>query len=190
MLYKMSLQGDFEEDHLEKAMQQTMTALQTAQTPEKEIMHSLLAQLIQQYYNQNKWNILQRTAINDQVSEDIQTWDAMQFEQAIRTHYLLSLEHRKQLEALPLKDFQAIITKYDTNFWPTMYDLLANRALLFFTDLKTPTLRTHILLLVCPLMPISWDKTTLWFLNYFSVCWPFILPRITPGHSSISISDD
>jgi len=134
MLYKMSLQGDFEEDHLEKAMQQTMTALQTAQTPEKEIMHSLLAQLIQQYYNQNQWKILQRTTINGHDSEDIQTWDAMQFEQAIQTHYLLSLENRKQLEALPLKDFQAIVTEYDANFWPTIYDLLANRALLFFTE--------------------------------------------------------
>ena len=134
ILYKMSLQGDFEENHLEKAIGQLKGELSTAETPEKEILHSLMAQLIQRYYDQNKWQILQRTTVMGNSSMDMETWDAMQFEQAIRSHYQLSLENKDKLEALPLKDFQAIVTEYDNNLWPTVYDLLANRALLYFSE--------------------------------------------------------
>lgn len=136
-LYKMSLLGDYEENHLEKAIQQLQNTLQTAKTPEKEILHSLLAELIQNYYNQNQWKILQRTTVLDPTSGDIQTWDAMQFEQAINKQYQLSLDNKHRLEALPLNDFQTILTDEKTNdnqLWPTLYDLLANRALLYFTE--------------------------------------------------------
>ncbi|MFA5419640.1 MAG: hypothetical protein WC341_14410, partial [Bacteroidales bacterium] len=133
ILYKMSLQGDFEENHLEKAIRQLTEELSTTETPEREILHSLLAELIQRYYDQNRWKILQRTTILGNPSEDMQTWDAIQFEQYVRSHYQLSLENKDKLKALPLKDFQAIVTEYDNNLWPTVYDLLANRALLYFS---------------------------------------------------------
>lgn len=135
LIYKISLQGDFEEDDKEKAIQQLMADIKTLKTPEKEIVHSLLGELIFNYYNQNQWKILQRTTTLGPSSSDIQTWDAIRFETVIRTHYQLSLENQKELETIPLSDFQPIlIEEKTTNLWPTLYDLLANRALNYFSE--------------------------------------------------------
>ena len=137
VLYKMSLLGDYTEDHKENAIHELLSTLKSSKTPEKEILHSLLAELIQSYYNDNQWKILQRTTLVGVATDDIQTWDAMQFEQAIRKHYQLSLENKSQLKTVPLKGFEAILTDEEPNSfqqWPTLYDLLANRALLYFTE--------------------------------------------------------
>lgn len=134
LLYKISLQGDFQEEHLVAAIQQFIGVEKTAQTPQKEIINSLLAQLLQHYYTQHKWEILQRTPVFGTPSEDIQTWDAMQFEREIQGHYLSSLQNKTQLEKIPLAQFNVILNEYNTTAWPTLYDFLANRALLFFSE--------------------------------------------------------
>ncbi len=134
LIYKISLQGDFQEEHMLTALQELKTEIKQAQTPGKEILNSLLAQLLQHYYTQNRWQILQRTPIAGNPPADIQTWDAMQFEQSIQKHYQLSLQNQQQLEAVSLSDFNDILSDYNTKAWPTLYDLLANRALRYFSE--------------------------------------------------------
>ncbi len=137
LIYKISLQGDYEEDHQQKAIDLLTTSIKTAATPEKEILHSILGELIKNYYDQNRWKILQRTAVYGDPSDDMETWDATQFEHAIYQHYQLSLNNKTQLESIPLDDYTAILTdpdKEQLNLWPTLYDLLANRALEYFSE--------------------------------------------------------
>ncbi len=105
-----------------------------APSPSKEILHSVIAQVYWGYYSSNTWKFQNRTTVVEVNLEDIRTWDLKKIAEKVRLHYLLSLQNPQILQSAKIQDFTEIVTYtgYTDEFRPTIYDLLAHRALDFF----------------------------------------------------------
>ncbi len=104
--------------------------------PAKQILHSILADLYWQYYQQNRYRILDQTVVSTNTSEDIATWDALRFVEKTSQHYNASLKNSEILQKVSLKLYDPILQTADGSkqFRPTLYDFLAHRAIDFFMN--------------------------------------------------------
>ena len=137
LIYRVSLQSQFEEEHIIKSIDIFKREIETASTPEKQILQSLVAELFQTYYNSNRWVINSREIVSENDSEDINTWDALTLNKEIEKYYSASLQNEKELSKIPLKNYNAVLLQGDsanTTLFPYLFDLLANRALNYFTS--------------------------------------------------------
>lgn len=102
--------------------------------PLKSMYQSLYAELLWNYYAENMWTISSRTYTGDFVPEDIETWDARRLTDEIAKYYLLSVENSTELQKIDINDYADILIDQNTsrNLRPTLFDLLAHRALDFF----------------------------------------------------------
>ncbi len=124
----------------EDAVKRMQEAIMQAQQPTKAILQNLLAESYWQYYRSERYRILERSQIStDEVATDFKTWDAVRFAKEIRSLYEASLEPEKELQKIPIEAYSDLLTKVDdkNNFRelrPSMYDLLAHRAIAYFQD--------------------------------------------------------
>ena len=142
LLYKIRLLQAKEEDETEKSIALLEAELKTATFPARPILHSLLAEQYTNYLNQNRYRIYNRTAgaeatDSNQKTADggtsLGTWDVAKLGAAIVRHYYQSVEDepQKQLETT-LADLGDLVVGGDAegrNLRPTLYDLLAQRAI-------------------------------------------------------------
>ncbi|GAA4006258.1 alpha-2-macroglobulin family protein [Hymenobacter fastidiosus] len=136
LLYKLRLLEAREEEADVKAIALVEADLKTAQFPARPILHSLLAQLYANYYQQHRYQLYDRTRAApdsaDPSAADLRTWDAARLGSAVVQHYHASVqeEPRRQQE-LPLKQLGDAVRSGDAEgraLRPTLYDLLAHRA--------------------------------------------------------------
>jgi uncharacterized protein YfaS (alpha-2-macroglobulin family) len=138
LIYRVSLQSQFEEDHMVNAIKVFENELESAKVPEKQLLQSMLAEMYSWYYQQNRWKINDMTAVEGLVEEDIRTWDAVRLNTKIREYYLASLKEKERLESIDIEAFSAILNVEEKDqeayiLWPTLFDLLANRAIEYFS---------------------------------------------------------
>ncbi|MDR0697601.1 MAG: hypothetical protein LBG28_00055 [Tannerella sp.] len=102
--------------------------------PAKSIVYSMIAQMYEEYYIQNGWVINRRTSVMTDV-DDVHTWDARRLSEEAVRYYRLSLYDRKTLQNEPIGNFGDILLEgYDTAYQLSLYDLLAKRALAYFSS--------------------------------------------------------
>ncbi|PJJ54871.1 alpha-2-macroglobulin family protein [Hymenobacter chitinivorans] len=137
LLYKLRLLEAKEENADVKSIALVEADVKTAQFPARPILHSLLAQLYAQYYDAHRYQLYNRTATApnaaDASAADIQTWDAARLGSAVVQHYRASLhdEPRRQ-QKLQLAALGYAVrggTTESRQLRPTLYDLLAHRAI-------------------------------------------------------------
>ena len=135
-LYRMKLEADFQEDYYEKAIERTKLEIQSATAPVKQILHSILAELYWRYYQQNRWQIHERSETSNFLPEDIKTWDLRKLVSASMENYALSLSDKNLLKNTPLKSYTEILIKQEGSekFRPTLFDFLAHRAIDFYSS--------------------------------------------------------
>ena len=101
----------------------------------RAVWHSCMASLLTRYYLNNSYRILDRTPIEGELPNDLNVWDLQTIVKQIVFHYQQSLRDADLLIQIPLKDYAAILDMPPTEpYRPTLYDLLANRALDFLSD--------------------------------------------------------
>ncbi|MGB0895905.1 MAG: alpha-2-macroglobulin family protein [Flavobacteriaceae bacterium] len=100
----------------------------------KAILQSILANFKWQYLQQHRWQIYQRTKTTEVINSDFRTWDLNTLFTSIHSDFKNSIRNYRVLQQLPIEQFNYIVIKgSDTEkLRPTLYDLLANRALAFF----------------------------------------------------------
>jgi Bacterial Alpha-2-macroglobulin MG10 domain/MG2 domain/Alpha-2-macroglobulin family len=121
------------ENENSKAIETIEKELATAKNIEAQIWHSLLADIYLQHYQQNRWQLLQRTKL-DKPSTDIKEWNAQQYFDAITMHYTASIADKEALKKIPTTAYRSIVkegTNTD-NIYKTMYEVLADKALQFY----------------------------------------------------------
>ncbi|WP_198991410.1 alpha-2-macroglobulin [Hymenobacter sp. BT559] len=149
LLYKIRLLSNKENDADEKAIALLEADLKTAQFPARPILHSLLAGLYANYYNEYRYQLYERTQgaapTADQATPGaadggttLATWDAGRLGAAIVRHYYQSVEDEPQRQ---LKTTLAALGDLATGgdaegrqLRPTLYDLLAQRAIAGLQD--------------------------------------------------------
>ncbi|WP_022822302.1 alpha-2-macroglobulin family protein [Hymenobacter norwichensis] len=138
LLYKLRLLEAKEEDADVQAIALVEVDLKTAKFPARPILHSLLAQLYANYYQQHRYQLYNRTTQaapdpTDASSTDLRTWDAARLGSAVISHYRASLQdepqRQQQLELAALSYAVRGGNAEGRQLRPTLYDLLAHRAI-------------------------------------------------------------
>lgn len=134
-IYMINLQVETREDQALKSIAELENEVSASKEPAKSILTNLLASTYYAYYQSVRWQIYERTATVNFKKEDVSTWTTEDFHQKISELYLSSISNEKLLKQTKLDDYEAIITKGNTRkLRPTLYDLLTNKALQYFSS--------------------------------------------------------
>ena len=133
LVAKIGLQGATDENAEIKGIAAVEAEIKTSNGAVKSILNSILAGSYQGYFQQHRYQFYNRTQTNNFKKEDIATWGVNDFHEKTTALYLASLQDEKLLQQTKLDAFDPIIEKGNTRYLrPTLYDLLANRALEYF----------------------------------------------------------
>ncbi len=143
LIYINSLQTENREDNEVLSVAEVEKEITVSKEPVTALLKSLLAEMYWNYYQQHRWQLYDRTKTAKFSKTDIATWDAEDFHKKTGDLYLQSIKEEKLLQQSKLEPFEAIIIKGNMrHLRPTLYDLLAHRALSYFKnnerDIKKP----------------------------------------------------
>jgi hypothetical protein len=136
LIYQVLLEEPITENGQLTGIQKLEKNLTVVKEPARSVLNNIIAEKYWRYFQENRWKFYNRTATStDFKKEDPATWAAEDFHSAISKYYLASLKSEKQLQSTPLTTFEAIIIKGNIRkLRPTLYDLLAHRALNYFKN--------------------------------------------------------
>ena len=134
-LYMMSLQQELREENDILGIKEIEKEISLNKEPVVSIFNSLMAEIYQGYFQNNRWRLYNRTETTQFNKEDINTWSTGDFHKKISELYLRSIKNEKLLQQTKLNSFDAIILKGNVrHLRPTLYDLLTHRALEYFKN--------------------------------------------------------
>ena len=101
----------------------------------KPLLETVLGHWYWQYFRQNRYRFMQRTATAEPLGEDFTTWDLPRLYREIDLHFTNTLADGR-LKTIPTRDFADLLTKptLPENYRPTLYDFIAHEALAFYTS--------------------------------------------------------
>lgn len=142
LLYQFRLRDMVEENTDSLNYAGLREAIATAKFPERNILQVHLGASLWDYYNQNRWQILQRADVADtaHLPADFRTWTARQFVREVNALFWASLRETEQLQRIPVGQIDPLLHKGDDigrSLQPTLFDLLANVAIRHFQDAST-----------------------------------------------------
>ncbi|MBU0488307.1 MAG: hypothetical protein KKA07_17165 [Bacteroidetes bacterium] len=143
IIYKLKYESYLEEKYLQENIALMTEEIKTADTPLKQLLHSVLAELYWQYYQNNRWIISARSATVDYESDDILVWDTKKLISTAIYHYTQSLKDPAALQKIQLDAYDPILIAYTNSkkYRPTLYDFLAHRAVDFFMNEEPDIIR-------------------------------------------------
>ncbi|RZJ74757.1 MAG: hypothetical protein EOO45_07650, partial [Flavobacterium sp.] len=122
-----------EEDAQVKILEALRQEMKMAGVPSRAVMESLYADMLNDIYNRNQYQINKRLDTDDNTDANFLTWSGKDFREAIESAYKRSIAPREVLYNTSLDKYEAIIdfstSKIKTN--RSLYDFLAARYLKF-----------------------------------------------------------
>ena len=154
IMYRLRLTQYREEDATLKMLAKLDSETQVAKHPVKPILHSYLADLYWGYYDQNRWRFQNRTQTSAEFDpKDVATWTLERIVAETSKQYLLSLQDPAALRSTKIDSYHEVLggaanvgeaafakNKY-RNLRPTLYDLLAHRAIDFMMNTEPDIIR-------------------------------------------------
>jgi uncharacterized protein YfaS (alpha-2-macroglobulin family) len=133
---KISLEGNIQGNKPEEKITRLEAEMARAPKEMTPVLETLLAHWYWQYFQQNRWRFLQRTATAQAPGKDFTTWDLARLFSEIDRHFQQSLAAEKTLKATPISAWDDLIEKGTMpDAWrPTLYDFIAHEALEFYTS--------------------------------------------------------
>lgn len=121
-----------------------LESLTKASSPNDKVASSYLAEIYQSYFENNRYEISQRSIQPDAKIVDMEFWDSQMFIKKINELYVFSISDPKstnnesQTFRPLLEQFgravEDVNEPYDFKYRPTLYELLVDRALAFFEE--------------------------------------------------------
>jgi hypothetical protein len=133
---KIGLEGNIQGNKPEERIVRLEAEMARAPKEMTPVLETLLAHWYWQYFQQNRWRFLQRTATAQAPGKDFTTWDLPRLFAEIDRHFQQSLAAEKMLKATPIGAWDDLIEKGTMpEAWrPTLYDFIAHEALEFYTS--------------------------------------------------------
>jgi hypothetical protein len=133
---KIALEGTIEGNKPEERIVRLEAEIARAPKEMAPVMETLLAHWYWQYFQQNNWRFMQRTATAQAPGKDFTTWDVPRLFAEIDRHFQQSLAAEKALKATPVSAWDDLIEKgtMPDTWRPTLYDFIAHEALAFYTS--------------------------------------------------------
>lgn len=135
LTYRMSLNDQVSEQGKYENISLLEKEILSANEPAKSILHSITGGSYWHYLQLNRWQFYNRTPTSAYQKSDLATWDLTDLYERITYHYQSSLNEEKLLKRTSLSSLDPIITKGNVRYLrPTLYDLLAHRALDYYRN--------------------------------------------------------
>lgn len=133
LVYQVLLLEKMEEDGERKGIAFLEKEIKTAAPLPKAVMKNMLASMYLHWYEINRYELMDRTAVTKKDPKNPESWSANDFHETIGKLYLSSLKNTALLQKTPLKGMNAVIYPGNTReLRPTLFDLLAHHALDYF----------------------------------------------------------
>jgi hypothetical protein len=134
LVYRLHLLAQREEDADAKSIGLLEADLPTATFPARPLLHSLLAEQYHDYLRQNRYRLYSRTNVEPAAdalgADDLATWDAARLAAQVVRHYRASVDvDAARQQQTPLRELGPLATPGTVALRPTLYDLLAHRAI-------------------------------------------------------------
>lgn len=134
VLYMASLQQSLQDSRITD-ISLLEKEIPTAPDPAKPVLQSVLAEAYLRYFQNNRWNIYDRTATINFNKNDVETWSQDDFHKKISALYLQSIADETMLQQTSIERLDPVVSKGNVRYLrPTLFDLLAHRALDYFKD--------------------------------------------------------
>src|SRR6185436_14892104 len=111
LLYIAGLQAENRENNEVFSIKEVEKEIAGSKDPVSSIFNSLLAEMYWNYYQQNRWDMYNRTKTANFKKDDITTWGIHDFHRKIGDLYLKSIQAENLLKQTTLHPFDAIIIK-------------------------------------------------------------------------------
>lgn len=135
LLYILQLTKDTEENADSAGIRLLEKETGTASAPARAILQSLTAEAYWNYFQWHRNLLYGSTSLIGPFSPDINTWTVADFHQRISALYIASIGNEHLLQKTSLEPYDPILIKGNTrSLRPTLFDLLANRALAYFSN--------------------------------------------------------
>lgn len=133
ILKKIEKAQNIEDNYYDTAYLILETQIRNTNPVDRALWHSFMAEFLYSYYNQEQYDILNRTAIVGEKPQDFKTWDIQTLVGEIIGHYRLSLEPKELLQETDIRSYAVLMDSMrSVEYRPTLYDFLAFRALDFY----------------------------------------------------------
>lgn len=133
LLFKNKLLTNVEENVLVKMIDTIAIEIKSSKQPARSVLQSIQAQMYENYLSRNRYKLYSRTNTEGFKKEDIETWTIDDLNDKIASLYEQSISESGILKKVQISAFDDILEKGNTrNLRPTLYDLLAHRALDYF----------------------------------------------------------
>ena len=127
LIYKMKYNSQLDEKDIVTTIEKTQKLAENSQGVTKSFMQLFLAYEYKLFYNQNSWQIDQRSTTNNfETEEGFEFWDKTKFQEVIIKNALLALDN--QLKNEKIEKYETLIndaTTFSENL-PTLYDFFAH----------------------------------------------------------------
>lgn len=142
LMFKMRLCFYLKEDDYIMAIDQLEKISKDAKAPLKQIIYSISADVYWGYYQENRYQFMDRTETVNFENKDIRTWDIKKIIDKAYKLYQLSLSDSPLLKSKKIEEYKNILHVGNTEkLRPTLYDFLAHRALDFFSNAESEITR-------------------------------------------------
>lgn len=124
-----------EEDAFVKNLVKLKQDADKASFPTKPLLHSMLGEMYWQYYQQNRYDFINRSATVEFDDADIETWSLQKIVEETFKQYKLSLADAEKSKGITTDVYAPMLHKGNDIgrvLRPTLYDFLAHRAVDFF----------------------------------------------------------
>ncbi|HSY77281.1 MAG TPA: hypothetical protein VK890_10515, partial [Bacteroidia bacterium] len=144
LMYRLKLVQQYQEDDVYNSIYKMNDEIRSSSYPLTPILHSMLADIYQQYYTRNRWKFQQRTEVVNVKLDDISTWDLKTLFNQIIQHHLQALKNVDSLQRTPIDIYDDVLSQgYGDghNLRPTLYDFIAHRAVDFLMNEEPDVIR-------------------------------------------------
>lgn len=134
LLYQLKYRTQIEEDANAFNLKEVDSLVNQSTGTQKAILQSMLAEMYWNYSQTHRYTLYNRLPSSAENDEDVNTWSLPHLYQRATALYEASLQDTLQLRKTNLNRLTTIVDtgKHALNLQPTLYDLLANRALSYF----------------------------------------------------------
>lgn len=135
LVYMSQLKEVTREDNNVLSIKEMEAELKNTPEPASSILNSIIAGMYYRYYENNRWELMDRTRTTGFKKTDIKTWGAEDFHQKITGLYLQSVRSASMLQQHKLDKWEPVLAKGNMrHLRPTLFDLLAHEALEYFRN--------------------------------------------------------
>ncbi len=136
LIYKSNFRNNYEEDALKKSIAEIQKNLISQNRLEKALLSVALADLYQQYYQRNQWDVRGRLHVSGRVPKDIEAWSQENFTNEVEKLYMIALKEESLLAKTPSEPWKEIFQDQENDYttFPTLFDFVAWKAIGFYSS--------------------------------------------------------